>query len=364
VATIIVGVGQGVAILGTAIAALLSPIGLTIAGLSTLVAYLLYATGAGAQAMQWLGDRFNDLKDTAFGAWQGIGDALATGDIALAGKILWLTLKMEWQRGIAFLESKWLDFKGYFVGIFQSAVFSVAGLMTDAWAGLQTGWLETTRFIADSWTVLISLLQKGWNRFSGFFQKVWARIQGLFGDTNAEAEIARINEEITKQDGLIDQGQNQTLIEREAKRAAQRDQIERDRAGAQSALGDMQTQEQAALATANQKALQESEAELAKARAEWQAALGDASRKRSETSPGMGSALKIPGFEMPSGAGLDQLLAETKKKTDVVGTFNPLAAMNLGADSLGERTAKASEEVAANTKKLVQQAKQGGLVFG
>jgi hypothetical protein len=110
--------------------------------------------------------------------------------------------------------------------------------------------------------------------------------------------------------------------------------------------------------------LQESEAELAKARAEWQAALGDAARKRSETSPGMGSALKIPGFEMPSGAGLDQLLAETKKKTDVVGTFNPLAAMNLGADSLGERTAKASEEVAANTKKLVQQAKQGGLVFG
>jgi hypothetical protein len=38
--------------------------------------------------------------------------------------------------------------------------------------------------------------------------------------------------------------------------------------------------------------------------------------------------------------------------------------MNLGADSLGERTARASEEVAANTKKLVQQADRGGLVFG
>jgi len=38
--------------------------------------------------------------------------------------------------------------------------------------------------------------------------------------------------------------------------------------------------------------------------------------------------------------------------------------MNMGVDSLGERTAKASEEVAANTKRLVQQAKQGGLVFG
>jgi len=111
-ATIIIAIGKGIVILGATIAALLSPIGLAIAGVSALVAVLLYATGAGAKAMQWLGDRFGELKDTALAAWQGIGDALATGDIALAGKILWLTLKMEWQRGVNFLESKWLDFKG------------------------------------------------------------------------------------------------------------------------------------------------------------------------------------------------------------------------------------------------------------
>jgi len=67
---------------------------------------------------------------------------------------------------------------------------------------------------------------------------------------------------------------------------------------------------------------------------------------------------------MPDLGSMDQALADTKKKTDVVGTFNPLAAMNLGADSLGERTARATEDVAANTKKLVQQADRGGLVFG
>jgi hypothetical protein len=363
-ATILVGIGKGIAILGAAIAALLSPIGLTIAGVSALVAVLLYATGAGAKAMQWLGDRFGELKDTALAAWQGIGDALATGDIALAGKILWLTLKMEWQRGVNFLESKWLDFKGSFIGIFQSAVYSVAGLMTDAWAGLQTGWLETTHFIADSWTVLIGLLQKGWNRFSGFFQKVWARIQGLFGDTNAEAEIAKINDEIARQDELINNGQNQTIGDREKQRQQARDQIEKDRLGAQSALGDMQAQEKAALAAANQKALEESAAELDKAKADWNAALEEAAKKRSESGPGSAGKFSLPGFEMPTGGGLDSLMSEAKKKTDVVGTFNPLAAMNLGADSLGERTARASEEVASNTKKLVQQAQQGGLVFG
>jgi hypothetical protein len=314
--------------------------------------------------MQWLGERFNELKDTALDAWQGIGDALAAGDIALAGKILWLTLKMEWQRGVAFLQSKWLDFKGFFISIFQSAVYSVAGLMTDAWAGLQTGWLETTHFIADSWTVLISLLQKGWNRFSGFFQKVWARIQGLFGDTNAEAEIAKINDEIARQDDLINNSQNQTILDREKKRQKARNQIERDRQGAQSALSDMQTQEQSALEAANQKALADSAAELDKAKGEWSAALGEAAAKRAESSPGSSSKFSLSGMALPNIDAFDQTLADTKKKTDVVGTFNPIAAMNLGSDSLGERTARASEEVAANTKKLVQQAERGGLVFG
>jgi len=363
-AAVLVGIGQGVAILGTAIAALVSPIGLTIAGLTALVGYFVYMTGAGTQAMQWLGEQFNELKDTALAAWQGIGDALATGDIALAGKILWLTLKMEWQRGIAFLQSKWLDFKGVFIGIFQSAVFSVAGLMTDAWAGLQTGWLETTHFIADSWTVLISLLQKGWNRFSGFFQKVWARIQGLFGDTNAEAEVAKINEESARQDELINNSQNQTILDREKQRQRARNQIEQDRQGAQSALGDMQAREQSALDAANQKALADSAAELEKAKGEWKSALGEAAAKRAETSPGSPGKFSLSGIALPNIDAFDQTLAETKKKTDVVGTFNPIAAINLGADSLGERTARASEEVAANTKKLVQQAERGGLVFG
>jgi hypothetical protein len=363
-ATVLTGVGTAFAFLGTAIAALLSPIGLTIAGLAALVGYFVYASGAGSQAMQWLGARFNELKDTALGAWQGIGDALAAGDIALAGKILWLTLKMEWQRGVAFLESKWLDFKGFFIGIFQSAVYSVAGLMTDAWAGLQTGWLETTHFIADSWTVLISLLQKGWNRFGGFFQKVWARIQGLFGDRNAEDQIANINDEIARQDDLISNSQNQTILDRQKQRQKARNQIEQDRQGAQSALGDMQAQEQSALEAANQKALANSAAELEKARGEWKAALGEAATKRAETSPGSPSKFSLSGLGLPDLGSMDQTLAETKKKTDVVGTFNPIAAMNLGADSLGERTARASEEVAANTKKLVQQADRGGLVFG
>ena len=106
IATLITAAGAAIGTLGTILASLLSPIGLVIGGLGALAAYIIYATGAGGDALAWLGDQFGVLKDTALAAWQGIGDAMAAGDLALAARIVWLTLKMEWQRGINFLEAR------------------------------------------------------------------------------------------------------------------------------------------------------------------------------------------------------------------------------------------------------------------
>ena len=97
---IISGVGSAIGILGSMLGALLSPIGLVIAGVGALAAYLITSTDVGGQALGWLGDKFNSLKETALAAWKGIGDALAAGDIGLAAKILWLTLKLQWQTQI------------------------------------------------------------------------------------------------------------------------------------------------------------------------------------------------------------------------------------------------------------------------
>lgn len=363
IATVITGVGAAIGALGSIIGALLTPIGLVIAGLGALAAYLLYATGAGSDALAWLGDRFNDLKDTALAAWQGIGDALAAGDLSLAAKILWLTLKMEWQKGINFLQAKWLDFKGFFVGVFQKAVFGIARFLTDAWAGIQVAWVETTTFLANTWTSFIGLLKKGWNHFSGFFQKVWARVKSVFSDSDAEKEIAKINEEVAQRDEEINQQRDATIADREKQRQKRRDEIERDRVGAQGALDDMQAQEQADREARHQAALRESEDELAKARQEWQDALDEAAKKRAEVEAAGPERLKKPSLGMPTPDGLDELIDTTQKKVAVQGTFNAAAVRGLGTDSLSERTAKAAEQIAANTKRLVQEAQHGGLVF-
>ncbi|MFQ3593691.1 MAG: hypothetical protein SNJ82_10990, partial [Gemmataceae bacterium] len=59
-------------------------------------------------------------------AKQIISDALAAGDIGLAARILWLTLKMEFQKGVLWLEEKWIDFKNFFIDTFYRAVYGLA----------------------------------------------------------------------------------------------------------------------------------------------------------------------------------------------------------------------------------------------
>ena len=367
-AAVVSGVGTAIGLIGSALGALLSPIGLVIAAIVGLAAYLITATGAGADALNWLGERFQALKDTALAAFQGIGDALAAGDLGLAAKILWLTLKMEWQKGINWLQAKWLDFKGFFVSVFQKAVFTLARFMTDAWAGIQVAWVETTSFLADTWTIFISVLKKGWQHFAGFFKKVWARVKAVFSDSDADAEIQKINEDIARKNRQTDQRQNEQILERDQHRRQRRTEIERDRVGARGELDRMQQSEQDEREARHRSALETSEDKLAEARREWEAALKEAAEKRAaaEASGDDDGPDRLKKFQQQLkdigsvGGGLDQAEDRT---VGVQGAFNAAAIRGLGAGGPADRTAKAVEAMDKKVGLLVREAQHGGLVF-
>jgi hypothetical protein len=360
VVAIISGIGTAIGVIGSIIGAILTPIGLVIVALGALAAYLVYATDVGSQALSWLGDQFSDLMETATAAWQGIADALAAGDLGLAAKIVWLTLQMEWKKGILWLEEKWIEFKNFFVDTFFKAVFALSRFINDAWAGIQVAWVETTTFLANAWTNFISVLQRTWNRFSGFFRRVWARVRGVFG-ADAESEIARINEEEAQREQEINAQRDATLQQREQERQRRRNQIEQDRAGVEQELNRMQEEERRERERRNRAALAETEQELADAQREWQEALDEAARRRAERE----AEREGPGRMRRAGdlEGLDELMDTTRQKVDIQGTFNALAVRGLGGESLAERTARATEQIAANTRRLVQEAQHGGLVF-
>lgn len=125
------------AAIGAVIGAILTPVGAVSVAVIALAGYLVYASGSGAKALAWLAGVFGQLKETAVKTFAGIGDALAAGNLALAGRIAWLALKMEWQRGVNALNEVWIGFKE----MFFSALDSI-------WAFFKKGWNEAVGFVA------------------------------------------------------------------------------------------------------------------------------------------------------------------------------------------------------------------------
>lgn len=358
---VIGAVGTAIAILGKIIALLLTPIGLVILAVVALAGYLIYATGIGGKALAWLGEQFQVLNSDALAAWQGIGDALAAGDLALAAKILWLTLKMEWKRGIHFLNGLWIKFKEFFLSIATNAVFGAAKILNDGWAAIEVAWTETVGFLADAWSVFTNLLTKTWHSTVGFIKKAWVRLKSLFdSDVDVNAEVNRINRETSQANEAADNKMLEAVGRRDRERRERRAQIERDRAGVESTLTDMQREEHARRQRQFAEDLGETEGELVDARREWQEAIAEAAKKRAEAESGEPERMKELQDSMSFSG---DALGEEQRKVEVKGTFNALAARGLGADNLAERTARAAEQIVVNTKDLVDQAKQGKLVF-
>jgi hypothetical protein len=356
--SLIMGAVAAFKVLAALVAAILSPIGLISTAVVALAGYLIYTSDAGSQALSWLGEQFNALRETVLAAWQGISDALAAGDIGLAMKILWLTLKIEFKKGLLWLEEKWVNFKNFFINTFYRAVYGLARFLNDAWASIQVAWVETISFLSNAWTDFIGILQKTWNRFSGFFKKVWARVKSVFKGNDADEEIARINDEVAAEDNAINARRDAAIKEREIERQRRRAAIEGERAGIEDELNRMQEAERAEREKRKQETLAAGEADIAAARQEWEDALAEAKRKREEADARVPERMKRP--DIPE---LDEVADTAREKVDIQGTFNAMAVRGLGAESLSERTAKAAEQTAANTKKLVQEAQHGGLVF-
>lgn len=366
IATIMTVFAGAITVVGSLIGALLTPMGLLVTAAVALGAYLLYASDAGVQALSWLAEKFSVLKDDALKSWKAIGAALASGNIALAGKILWLMLKMEWQRGVNYLTGLWLNFKKAFLDIASAATFGAARALTDATASIEVAWVESIAFLADAWSLFTNMLTQTWNTTVGFIRKAWVRLKSLFDeDINVQAELSQIDAETQSKNQASETAMLDAVGERDQQRKQDRSNIEHDRAGTQTALDEMQSAEQQQRDQQFQQDMQASQQEVDQARREWQASIDAAAQPQDPASndePGKPMRPTLPQIATSLAASRDVLGAQ-QKKVESKGGFNALGLAGIGADSLSQRTAKATEEVALNTKALVDKANRGRLVF-
>jgi hypothetical protein len=364
-ASVVAGIGAALGVIGSAVAAILSPMGLVISAAVALAGTLLVTTDAGAEALAWLGDRFRALKDTVFKVIGGISDALAAGDIGLAAKILWLSLKLAWQEGVAALNRVWLEAKRFFLGTVQKMWYGALALSEEILHGLEVAWIETTAFLSKTWTSFTAGFKKAWNSAVNWTTKRLLELQGLLDEGfDVEAAKRMADEDLAATNAEIDRQRDAALAAREQQRQSERDSARELNEATLAEIGRQFDEAQKALDDETNAKVAATKQALADARKKLDEAIAAARAKREalDSEPGVPRRkLTDPLSELEDRlAGLGDTIA---RKISVTGTFNPAAIAGLGGGNAAERTARASEQTAKNTKRLVDAANTGGLTF-
>ncbi|MCC6425717.1 MAG: hypothetical protein IT435_02730 [Phycisphaerales bacterium] len=364
VAAVIGGIGTAFSLIGAAIGAILSPVGLAIAAIVALGGTLLVVTGAGGEALSWLGDRFTELRDWVGKVVGGISDALAAGDIALAAEILWLSLKVIWQQGIAALNKAWLGAKEFFVSTAYSMWYGALAAAEIVFHALEVGWIETVVFLSKTWTNFATGFQMIWEEASSWVAKRMLEIQGLF-DSGLDVDAAKkaVDQQLESRLVELENAAHQTVAAREKERAAEREQAAAIHEATLAAIGQDFEDAQKALKDKTEAGLAESQAALDAAKQRLADAIEQARQKREAADAERGPRKSPQDLMSEFEDRLSGLGDAIGKGISVTGTFNAAGVAGLGGGDAAERTARASEQTAKNTKRLVDAVGTGGLAF-
>jgi len=324
IATILSTVGAALGLVLAAVGALLTPIGAVSAAVIGLAGYFVYASGAGGKALAWLGEKFSELRDTAAKAFQGIGDALAAGDLQLAGKILWLSLQVEWKKGVNALSEVWVGFKQISLNTWTDAVYGLAGIFTRGVAILEEIWTQFSSTVVDKWKAAEQGLAEG-------IAYVIAKAQGL----DPEEVMGNVREDYGRQRKA-----------REAATEGRLQEIESNRQGTLAALEEDRKRKRADREARYGAALAEAAKDLAGLVRERDDAIAAA-----RESGGGGEAGKLDPKKLLADAMAGMGVAEGVAAKTTAGTFSAQAAELLGGQP---KTLEQIRQEAAMTNRFLE----------
>lgn len=329
VAGLISGVGTAIRVATGLVLFILSPIGLLISAVATLGTLWLTSTRSGNAMLSSLARGFADLKDRAVASFQAIRDALAAGDLALAGRIIVATLKREFTGIGVWFRKFWAD-------------------VTDAFLTL---WNECIYNAAHKFINFLAFMEDKWERFKELFdwKAAFAPSGVRFGTERAWAAAGREDVAAALRESAEAEHQEK-LAEIEKWRIETIDALEEDR---QRKRIDRARAYQAEMIGLNQDLIDaQKELDDLRNRAAEKAAEAAARARRDKLAGKAEAALAAA-----RGIGEGDFEPLLQRTALAAGTFSAAAARYLGGAgmSIQERTAKATEETAKNTRRLTRQ---------
>lgn len=360
ISTVITAVLTGFGGLAAILAALVSPPGLVAVALTGLLAVLLKTTGAGAAALEFLQERFLQLKEVALDAFEGISNALAAGDLQLAAKILWLTLSVLWQEGIQELNVRWQEWKSFFLQVANEATHDLAILFSDSWAEIQNTWFRTVGFLQDGWDLFVTGVRDAWQSVVTFIADKILYVMSLFDESLDRAGAAnQLAADAARDSQTRNRERDQRIIAREQERQNQIDSITASAAARRSAIEDARASANLQITDSQQSAIANSKGDLEAARREWEAALKQAAeaRKRTatvNTADDIGQRVKdiVTGIQTNVSAAVQRIEGSTLEGGLASRIFGVDAAD--AASQTAEKNRAANEATASNTAKIAK----------
>ncbi len=363
VAATIGGVGTALGTILGLFAAIFSPIGIVTAAVLSLGFAFGNFGKIGSTVLDWIMEKFGSLAEDATAVFGGIRDALASGNFELAAKILWMGLRLQWFKGLAFLKKAWANFGLKFMEIGTNAFYGVAAVLNNVWSGMEKGWLKTTHFFADAWAAFSSFVVRNWNKVSGFFKKAWAGVKGFVTGTDSSAAIKKIEEETIKANLKIEAETNAKILAREGKRKAGLARIDDERKSTNQYFFNKADERNRKRKAASDKAVADAEAAVTKAKADLAKSLEEAQNPKptgdDDDDGPKPNPNKIPRVEELTNASSNGIMQiEEKAGANVGAALGTDDATKAIQEALRSNAYSPEAETAKHTKAIAGAAKQ------
>lgn len=291
---------------------------------------------------------FSDLYATASTTLAGIYEAIAVGDLSKAMDILWAGLQAGWLRGVEALMSYVDPFISELQNVFTVVGAEIYKAWDATWVAVGNSFNIAGAYLAGAMDNVINGVLASWDVLEAGVRKAWIRVQGIFKDgQDTQQQLDAVDSEMSARansrelsrpgfEGRIAAASQQNNTENKAwldRTAAVDTATGNTILGRDTANADRAAARRDATMTAEKRL-----AAIASKGAEQPAVPSDIKKA-------VKSASDAPAKLPPP--------PDTMSLGKVAGTFSSLNLGNtFGGTSAAERTAKATEEIAKNTRDM------------
>lgn len=350
--------------LASALVALVSPIGVLIAGIVGLGVLLVSEFDLIKKGIKVISDAFARLKDSFKKSISAIVSALKAGEINLAFEVVMANLNLATVKGLAELKNLWVQFKTF-----------IANLAVDIFTG-----------ISSAFNTEIGKIRKSMNDFSGFAIKQFFKIRDGFSDaldevigglaklTTSDQRVklqidADTTEKILGRDK--DRGDTAAIIDKVTKQ--EKKDIDKETKSNEEIISTLKQSLKASIKSGQSDQEKKANADLIKAQERLKVAIENAEKTSSDQT----DATKDGTDAVEDGGILsdfDSILAKfkndigninfgdalkAKEGLRVTGGFNPFG-LNLQSSDFQNQMLKSTKDNEKNTRKLARNQGTGG----